>query len=197
MPLTFAQSGRRSLATPIIIAIVVLVIIIGLLIFLSPPTTATLSIKNTAAYSATTEFKSEANEVGRGISQNDLYVLVNIHIEDHLKVPLFLKDFTASFDPSDSNVQPLTTSAIEKPEFSNLYTTFPALKSLVDEQGSPLLYRETQINPGQSTDGIIVLHFPIDQATWDSRKSATLTIALYHQPDATVEIPKQPASQKQ
>jgi hypothetical protein len=172
------------------------VIIIGLLVYLSPPTTATVSIKSTAIYSATTEFKSESNEVGRGISQNDLYVLVNVHIEDHLKVPLFLKDFTTNFTPSDPNVEPLTTSAIEKPEFANLYTTFPALKSLVDQQGAPLLYRESQIDPGKSVDGIIVLHLPIDQATWDQRKSATLNIALYHQPDATLEIPKQPASQK-
>jgi hypothetical protein len=196
MPPTFAQSGSRSLATPIIIAIVVLVIIIGLLAYLAPPTTATVSIKNTSIYSATTEFKSESNEVGRGISQNDLYVLVNVHIEDHLKVPLFLKDFTASFDPADSNFESLKTSAIEKPEFANLYTTFPALKSLVDQQGAPLLYRETQIDPGKSADGVIVLHLPIDQATWDARKSATLTLALYHQPDATIEIPKQSTTQK-
>jgi hypothetical protein len=191
VPLTFAQPGRRSLTTPILIAIAVLALVIGSLIYLSPPATATVSVKNTAVYAAVTEFKSEAKMVEHNIHQNDLYVLVNVHIEDHLKVPLFLKDFTANFDLSDSNAELLKTSAIEKPEFPNLYTTFPAIKSLVDQQGAPLLYRETQIDPGKSADGIIVLHFPIDQATWDQRKSATLSISLYHQPDATIEIPKQ------
>jgi hypothetical protein len=194
VPLTFAQPGRRNLTTPIVSAVIVLVIVIGLLAYLAPPTTATVSIKNSTVSATVTEFKSEANMVGRDMPQNDLYVLVNVHIEDHLKVPLFLKDFTTNFTPSDPNVEPLTTSAIEKPEFPNLYTTFPALKSLIEQQNTPLLYRETQIDPGKSADGIIVLHLPIDQAAWDQRKSANLNIDLYHQPVATVEIPKQPAA---
>jgi hypothetical protein len=194
--LTFAQTGRRNLTAPIVSAIVVVVIVTALVVFLSPPTTAIVSVKNTAVYATLTEFKSEANEVGRVIPQKDLYALVNVHIENHLKVPLFLKDFTSDFNPSDPNAELLKTSAIEKPEFPNLFTVFPALKTLIEQQNAPLLYRETQIDPGKSADGIIILHFPIDQAAWDQRKSATLSVDLYHQPTATVEIPKQATSQK-
>ncbi len=193
MPLTFAQPARRNLTTPIVGALLVLVIAIGLLIYFAPHTTADATIKSTSVYATHTVFKSESLVVGSDRDQNDLYVLVNLRIEDHLHFPLFLKDFTATLNPINpdgTNAEPITSSAIEKLDVPNIYTTFPALKSLATEQAAPLLLRETQIDPGKSAEGLVLLHFPVDQATWDHRKSATLTIDLYHQPSATIEIPK-------
>jgi hypothetical protein len=38
---------------------------------------------------------------------------------------------------------------------------------------------------------MILIHFPVSQATWDQRKSATITIDLYHQNPVTIPIPVQ------
>lgn len=191
--LTFSQSARRNLATPILIAIAVLAIAAVLVFTLTPRSTADVTIKKTAVYDAHTVFKSESTIVGRDVAQDDLYVIVDLHLENHLRLPLFLKDFTATLTPSNPDGTPaedIAATAIEKPDVPNLYVSFPALKTLADEQATPLLLRETQIDPGKSAEGLILLHFQTSQANWDNRKSATLSIALYHQQPLTIEIPK-------
>ena len=197
MPLTFAQPARRNLTTPIVGAVLVAAIVIGVLVHFAPHTTADIVVKSSAAYAAHTVYKAESLVVGADRVEDDLYVLVNIRVEDHLHFPLFIKDFTATLNPTNpdgSDAEPITSSAVEKPDVPNLFTTFPALKSLAADQASPLLVRETQIDPGKSADGLVLLHFPVTQAIWDQRKSATLTIDLYHQPPATIEIPKTPTT---
>jgi hypothetical protein len=194
--LTFSQPAKRNLAVPISIAVAVLIIAAVAIFRFTPRSTADVSITKTAVHAAHLVFKSESTIVGSDRSQDDLYVLVTLHIEDHLHLPLFLKDFTASLTPSNPDGTPaedLTSSAIEKPEIPNLYLSFPAVKALADQQGSPLLLRETKIDPGQSTEGFLLLHFPASQATWDARKTAAVTINFYHQQPMTIEIPKQPA----
>jgi hypothetical protein len=194
--LTFSQPARRNLAVPISIAVAVLIIAAVAIFRFTPRTTADVTVTKTAVHSAHLVYKSESTIVGSDRSQDDLYVLVTLHIEDHLHLPLFLKDFTASLTPSNPDGTPaedLTSSAIEKPEIPNLYLSFPAVKALADQQGSPLLLRETKIDPGQSAEGFLLLHFPASQATWDARKTATVTIDFYHQQPMTIEIPKQPA----
>ena len=118
---------------------------------------------------------------------------MTLRLEDRLRLPLFLKDFTASLTPANPDGTPgeaITSSAVEKLDVPNLYLSFPALKSLAQQQGSPLLLRDTQIEPGKSAEGMVLLHFPASQSTWDSRKTASLTIDFYHQQPMTIEIPK-------
>jgi hypothetical protein len=117
-------------------------------------------------------------------AEEELYVLATVRIDDKLRLPLFLKDLTGTLTTADGSV--VTTSAVEKNDLAGLYITFPALKPLVS---APLL-RETEIPPGQHAEGMVLLHFPVDQATWDQRKSAIVTIDLNHQDSLTVEIPK-------
>ncbi len=106
--------------------------------------------------------------VGSEHAQDDLYVLATLRIEDRLNLPLFLKDFTATLVTADG--EEFNTSATEKQDIPALFITFPAIEKLAS---APLL-RETLISPGQSAEGMVLLHFPVTQATWNSRKSATL-----------------------
>ena len=194
---TFAQPERPNLLVPITLAVAALALAIFLVLHFTPHTTAALSVKSTAAFAAHTVFKSNSTVVGRDTAQDDLYVLVDLHIDNRLRLPLFLKDFTATFTPSDSSdpaTEPFTTSAVEKSDLPNLYTSFPALKSLAARQPDPTLLRETEISPGKSADGFVVLHFPITEAAWNSRKDATLTVDLYHQGPQTIPIPNQPGT---
>ena len=188
MTLTFAQPVRRNFTVPILSALAILGIALAVLLHYTPHSTAKVTIKNVAVYPSHVVFKSESLIVGRDTVEDTLYLLVNLHIENRRHLPLFIKDFTATLTPADAD--PITTSAAEKTDIPNLYASFPQLKSLADHQAAPLLLRETQIDIGKSADGMILIHFPVPQSTWDQRKSATITVSLYHQGPQTVTIPK-------
>ena len=73
---------------------------------------------------------------------------------------------------------------VEKLDLDNVYTSFPGLKPLASE---PLL-RDTMISPGQSAEGMILLHFPVTKEVWDHRRTAVLNVDLYHQGQQEVLI---------
>jgi hypothetical protein len=195
-PLTFSQPARRNLVVPIVIAIIALVVAGGLVIQFTPHSIADVTIPHTAVYAAHTVFKGETIVVGGDRAQDDLYVVATVRVENRLRLPLFIKDFTATFTPANPDGtpgEPVTTSAAQKLDLPNLFTTFPAVKTIADEELKSPLLRETQIDPGHSAEGLLFLHFPITQADWDHRKSATLSIDTYHQGPIVVTIPSTPA----
>ena len=175
--LTFAQPARRNLLAPVLVAFVLLGIAIALVLRFTPHKTADLTITGTSIYPAHTVFKSDSMLVGSEHAQDDLYVLATLRIQDRLKLPLFLKDFTATLVTAEG--EEFNTSATEKQDIPALFVTFPAIEKLAS---APLL-RETLISPGQSAEGMVLLHFPITQTVWDHRRSALLTVDLYHQGD--------------
>lgn len=179
---TFPQPARRNLLAPVLIAFLVLGIVIALVLRYTPTKTADLKITRTAIFPAHTVFKSDSLVVGSDRTEDDLYIVTTLHIDDRLHLPLFLKDFTATLITSEG--EEITTSAVEKNDLPNLFTVFPALKALASE---PLL-RDSVIDPGQSAEGMIVLHFPVTESVWDRRRSATLKIDLYHQGVQTIPI---------
>ncbi len=191
--LTFSQPAKRNLAVPILIAVAVIIAATVATLRFTPHSTAEISVTKSAVHASHLVFKSESTIVGSDRSQDDLYVLVSLHIENRLRLPLFLKDFTASLTPANPDGSPaedITSSAIEKTDVPNLYLSFPAVKALAAQQSSPLLLREITIEPGQSADGMVILHFPASLSTWDQRKSASVTIDFYHQQPIAVVIPK-------
>lgn len=183
--LTFAQSERRSLLAPAIVAIAALAIACGLFYLYTARHTVTLAVTHVAVLPTHTVFKSESKVVGhQDPFQDDFYVLATLRIDNRLKNPVFLKDITATLTAPDGTVT--STSAIEKNDLDNLYLTFPALVPLAS---APLL-RETAIQPDSHAEGMVILHFPIAQPDWDQRKSATVTLDFYHQNPLTVLLPK-------
>lgn len=191
--LHFSQPARRNFAAPILIALVILGIAIALVLRFTPHTTADVTVSQTAVYAAHTVFKSESTVIGRDPSQDDLYVLVTLHIDNHLRLPLFLKDFRATLTPANpdgSSGEPITTSTAQKLDLPALYTSFPDLGVLAAKQATSPLFRETQIDPGKSTEGFLLLHFPATEAIWEKRKSAIITIDLYHQQPLSFKVPK-------
>jgi hypothetical protein len=172
---TFAQPARRNLLAPVLLAFLILGIVLALLLRFTPHRTADLTIVRTAVYPTHTVFKSDSIIVANQHAEDALYVLTTLRIDDRLHLPLFLKDFTATLTTAEG--EEITTSAVEKLDLENLYTTFPALKPLSSE---PLL-RDTMISPGQSAEGMILLHFPVTKEVWDHRRTAVLNVDLYHQ----------------
>jgi len=180
--LKFAQPARRNLLAPVLLAFLILGIVLALLLRFTPHKTADLTITRTAIYPTHTVFKSDSIIVANQHAEDALYVLTTLRIDDRLHLPLFLKDFTATLTTAEG--EEITTSAVEKPDLENVYTSFPALKSIASE---PLL-RDTMISPGQSAEGMILLHFPVTKEVWDRRRTAVLNIDLYHQGEQQVLI---------
>jgi hypothetical protein len=181
---TFPQPARSNLLAPVLIAFLVLGIVIALVIRFTPDKTANLTISSTAIYATSTAFKSDSLLVGHDHAEDNLYVITTLHIDDRLNLPLFLKDFTGTLTTADG--EEISTSAIEKEEIPNLFTSFPALRKFASD---PLL-RESLVEPSQSAEGMIILHFPVSQSVWDHRRSATLNVDYYHQSQQSVLIPR-------
>jgi hypothetical protein len=179
----FAQSDRRNLLAPVLVAFLILGIAIALLLRYTPHSTARLTILKTSVYSAHTVFKSDSILVNRDRAQDDLYVVTRLRMEDRLNLPLFIKDFTATLVTAEG--EKIETSAVQKQDLENLYTTFPALRPLAT---TPLL-RDTLIDSGKGVEGMVLLHFPVTEEVWKHRRSATLHIALYHQGNVSIVIP--------
>src|ERR1700730_8333804 len=179
---TFAQPARRNLLAPVLLAFLILGIVLALLLRFTPHRTADLTIVRTTIYPTHTVFRSDSIIVANQHAEDALYVLTTLRIDDRLHLPLFLKDFTATLTTAEG--EEITTSAVEKLDLENVYTSFPALKPLVSE---PLL-RDTMISPGQSAEGMILLHFPVTKEVWDHRRNAMLNVDLYHQGEQQVLI---------
>jgi len=179
---TFPQAGRRNLLAPVLIAFLVLGIVIALVLRFTPDKTAELTISHTAICPTHTVFKSDTLVVGSDRAEDNLYVVTTLRIDDRLHLPLFIKDFTGTLTLSDGTE--ITTSAIEKNDIPDLFTTFPQLKQYASD---PLL-RESLIEPDQSSQGMIILRFPVAQSDWDHRRSADLNVDFYHQGTQNVLI---------
>ena len=178
----FPQPTRGNLLVPVIVAFFVLGIALVLFLRLTPETPANLTTSHTIVYPVHVEMKSESIAVGQNQSEDDLYVLTNVRVGDRIRYPIFIKDLTATITTEDG--EQITTSAVEKDDLPNVFTAFPAIKDLAS---TPLL-RETVIDPGQSADGTVILHFPITQSVWDHRRTAVLDVDLYHEGDQYVPI---------
>lgn len=141
-----------------------------------------ISVTHTNIYTFHTVIKAESLLVGRDQNEDELYVLTTLHIDNPLKFPLFLKDLNATLLTGDGQLLP--SSAIQKDDLPNLYTSFPELKKLA----SAPLYRDITIEPGQSAEGMVIFHFSADKDTWEHRKSANATVDFYHQPPQQVSL---------
>jgi hypothetical protein len=184
--LTFPQQERRSYLVPGLLALVILGLIGGYIYWRVPHRMADAAVTHLAVYPVHTVLSTGSRLVGAGDqAQDDLYVLATIHIDNRLHIPLFLSDFTATYTAADDTVT--QTGALEERDFADVFTTFPALKPLAGNA----LRRESTIDPDGHADGTIILHFPITQVEWDQRKSASISVAFYHQDPLTIPIPKE------
>ena len=180
---TFSQSEPRS-AKPILLAAGALALLAAAVFYFNPHDTAALSLSETSAIPTRTNFKSDSIVVGENqAGQDDLYVLTTIHLADHLRLPITIDTILCTLITADG--QQTTASAAARDELPAIFKAFPQLKPLA----SPALLRETVVNPGTAVDGQVVFHFPITKAVWDSRKSATLEVDLYHQTPQSILIP--------
>lgn len=184
--LSFSQAERRSYLIPALVAFAILAIAAGIFFWRTPMRAVDLSVSHTATLPTHTVFHTDTRLVGASDAAEEVfYVLATVRIHNNLHVPIFIKDINGTFTAQDGSA--VTSSAVEKSDLANLYVAFPQLKPLA----STPLYRESTIPAGGNGEGMVVLNFPVDQDTWNKRKSATITVDLYHQGQFTTEIQRQ------
>ncbi|WP_089838854.1 hypothetical protein [Granulicella pectinivorans] len=182
--LNFSQPERTNPLKNILIAAVVLAVVAALVFYFNPRDTATLSLSNTNVVGTRTHFKSDSIVVSQTpAGQDDLYILTTLQVDDHLRLPIQINTITATITSKDDAQS--TTSAINVTDLPAVFGAFQQLKPLA----APPLLRETVVNPGNSASGQLVFHFPFSKAMYDDRKSAVITLELYHQKPISITIP--------
>lgn len=180
--LNLSPPKPSSSAPAFLVAAVLLLTVAGVVVwrYLHHVTHAT--IPHAAVFPVHTDFAS-AGIITRHESEDDIYVLITLHLQNDNTVPVFLKSYNAAF--LDENGAQLTSPGMSAQDIRTVLATFPKIKPLATKP----LDLETAIAPGASAEGMVLLQLPITQADWAKGKSAALTIGLYHQPSVTVPIP--------
>jgi len=184
-PTVIETSSKRN---SVLIATGVLVVIVVLLYIFNRDKQPEVTVVKTKTYTARTEMsaiKGAMNVVGAAAHiDTDLYVAVNLRFTNKSHQPMFIKDETAVLTAPDHSI--LETEALRPGDLPNVYAAFPDIQAMA----STPLARDTQISPGQTVEGMVLLHFPgATEANWNPRESAVLTIDFFHQPPLAITIP--------
>jgi len=176
-------SDSNRLIPKLVLAGVVMVGV-GVAVFqLNPRKTAEITVQKTEIFAPHTEFKqTESNSHLIGTApetEDDVYVVATLKIEDKLRLPIFLTNTSASLTTqAGATIEATVISPVDLPR---LEETFPQILPLVSPPAAPSLQFEDAIAPGSSRVGTVVLLFPqVSAKDWKSKQSATLTVHLAH-----------------
>ena len=185
--LTLAPPPDRSPLRYVLIAAVVLAAIAAAIFYFNPHKTAEITVSKVDIFSPHTVFKATPGAVHIiGVPQaaeDDVYVIVHVSFTNKLRIPIFLDGTSAILTSADGTT--LDATSVAPRDLPRLETTFPNLAALANH---PLT--DGEISPGAVNEGAVVLLFPgITQASWHTKKLATLTFNLAQQSPQTVPLP--------
>jgi hypothetical protein len=181
---TFSQPERRSYALPILLAVVLLAVAAAVALHFFPATSIESAHLHTDILPTHTVFKSDSIVVGPPQTSDVLFVASTIRVENKLRIPISLDGLSCTFtDPSGAV---LTVKGVTRQDLANTEASFPGLKPLM---AMPLRL-DANLDPGQTTQGTVLLSFPFTREQWDTRKSATLQVDVYNHPPLFIDIPK-------
>jgi len=182
--LKLQQNTARISPAALVLALVLLGAVVAFIIWHYPHQTARIEILHTSTHPTHVVFSSLIHQIGGDKVEDNLYVVAKVRVTDNLGLPLFLNDFTATLTTADGDE--FTSSAVDQRNLETLYSVFPEIKPMVT---GPLLLRETTIQPKQSAEGLMLFRFPVTQDAWKHRKSASLSVAFYHQEPQSIDFP--------
>jgi hypothetical protein len=185
--LNLGPAPESSPLKSILIAVAVLIAIAAAVFYFNPRKTAELTVTKTELVAQTADAKhSVGGIVGQPVeTDNDLYVVVTLRIENKLRLPIFINGINAAYTPSDD--APIAVQSMRASDLPRVEEIFPTIKPLMT---NPLTF-DNGIDPKSAIEGTVLLQFPgITEAAWKSRKTATLTVDLAHQDPQTVTIPQ-------
>jgi hypothetical protein len=182
---------NHRLIPMLVIAGIVMTAVCVAVYMLNPRKTAEITVQKTEVFAPHTEFKqtpSSSQIVGAAAaSEDDVYVVATLRIQDKLRLPIFLTNTSATMTNEDGST--LEATVVPPLDLPRLEQTFPQIVPLVSAPAPPPLEFEDAIAAGTTRAGTVVLLFPqTTEKQWRAKKSATLTVHLAHDA-APINVP--------
>jgi hypothetical protein len=169
---------------PMLVIAAIVMTAVGVAVYmLNPRKTAEITVQKTELFAPHTEFKqtpSSSQIIGAAaVSEDDVYVVATLRIQDKLRLPIFLTNTSAAMTKNDGTT--LEATVISPLDLERLEQTFPQILPLVSAPAPPPLQFEDAIAAGTTRVGTVVLLFPqTSEKQWRAKNSATLTVRLAH-----------------
>lgn len=176
-------SDTNRLIPKLIVAGVVMAVVGVAVYMLNPRKTAEINVQKIALFAPHTEFKqmpSSSQIIGAApSSEDDVYVVATLSVEDKLRLPIFLTSTSATLTTKAGSA--VEATVISPLDLARLEQTFPQILPLVSQPTAPPLQFQDAISSGATRVGTVVLLFPqITEKEWQAKKTATLTVHLAH-----------------
>jgi len=107
--------------------------------------------------------------------QNQVLVAITVTLRNTGPKSLYIHDVKAILT---TDAGTFSDDAASAADFDRYFQAFPALK----EHAVAALLPETKIPPGASTQGTVIVSFPVMQDAFNGRKSVSVSIQPYDQP---------------
>jgi hypothetical protein len=124
-----------------------------------------------------------AGQQGQDEVVNQLLVFAHVRLHNPNKAPITIIDDWGIVTMADGSLQ--RTIGASTADFDKVFQAYPQLAPMRMDP----LRRDTQIQPGQSLDGMVVFSYPISRDDWDKRKSMQVTVSFNGAKDVTLNAP--------
>jgi hypothetical protein len=105
---------------------------------------------------------------------NSVLVAINVTVRNIGQKPLWIHEMGAEVETDKGKFTDHAASAID---FDRYYQAYPTLK----QKALPALMPEMKIAPGGEQKGTIIVSFPVNEDTFNKRKSLSVTVEPYDQ----------------
>ena len=105
---------------------------------------------------------------------NSVLVAINVTVRNIGQKPLWIHELSAGVDTDKGKFTDHAASAID---FDRYYQAYPSLK----QRALPALMPEMKIAPGGEQQGTVIVSFPVNEDTFNRRKSLSVTVEPYDQ----------------
>ena len=105
---------------------------------------------------------------------NSVLVAINVTVRNIGQKSLWIHQVTAGVDSDKGKFNDTAASAID---FDRYYQAYPTLK----QHALPALMPEMKIAPGGELKGTVIVSFPVNEDTFNKRKSLSVSVEPYDQ----------------
>jgi hypothetical protein len=105
---------------------------------------------------------------------NSVLVAINVTVRNIGQKPLWIHEIQAGVDTDKGKFTDHAASAVD---FERYYQAYPTLK----QHALPALMPEMKIAPAGEQQGTVIVSFPVNEDTFNKRKSLSVTVEPYDQ----------------
>jgi hypothetical protein len=180
------SDGGRNALLATILAIFLTVLGVGLYVYLGEkPPVAAGEVTHMWVYSVHTTTRPMGGEgaAGQASAFDQVLILAKVKLRNQSDHPIVLWDMftTVKTDSGD-----MDATAVGPNDFQRAFVAYPKLNPI---KGVSLV-RETILEPGQQTEGMILSHFTLTKDEWEKQSALKFTIVFRYQKSLILQPPK-------